>query len=251
MKKALSFLIAIGAMSLMCVGVQAAQYSAGAETAKAGENVSIPVKVAPSTAGTSETVNGYAVELTYDSTVLTPVQKGTDLAGGNCYAESAMTGGVLVADVVDVADSTTDKVVVAWADANPATISAETVLANVEFTVNANASVPSTPIGVKVIQVAKDATTLDTTYTVAEGSVTLGSDILYGDVNDDKRVNAADASLVVQYTLGTVTLDEQAIIRANVDGNVNSDNSPKVNAADASMIIQKYLGSLAQFPVEK
>ena len=233
MKKALSFLIAIGAMSLMCVGVQAAQYSAGAETAKAGENVSIPVKVAPSTAGTSETVNGYAVELTYDSTVLTPVQKGTDLAGGNCYAESAMTGGVLVADVVDVADSTTDKVVVAWADANPATISAETVLANVEFTVNANASVPSTPIGVKVIQVAKDATTLDTTYTVAEGSVTLGSDFLRGDADGNGTVEIADALLIQQYRAGTGNISEENMEAADADANST------VEIADA-LLIQQY-----------
>lgn len=244
MKKALSFLIAIGAMSFMCVGVQAAVYSAGAETAKPGETVTIPVKVAPTTAGTSETVNGYAVELTYDSTVLEPVQKGTDLAGGNCYATSAMTSGVLVADVVDVENTTDDKVIVAWADANPAEISAETVLANVDFKIKTDASVDSTPVGVKVIQAATDATTLDKGYTVADGTVTLGSDILYGDVNGDKVVTINDASLVAQHAGQLITLDNKYFKAADVNG----DDVVTIN--DASLIAQ-YAGQLINsFPVE-
>lgn len=208
MKKALGFLFAVSAMAFMCVGVQAAQYSAGAETSEPGATVSIPVKVAPSAEGVSETVNGYAVELTYDSTVLTPVEKGVDLANGKRYAENAMTSGVLVADTVDVADSTKDKVVVAWADASPATITGETILANVEFTVAQNTTVASTPIEVRVIQAATNADTLDTTYTVAAGEVILGSEFLLGDIDGNGIVNSLDWSLLGRHTSGAITYDE-------------------------------------------
>lgn len=205
-KSIVGVLAATAAMSLMCVSAHAATYSAGAETAKAGETVSIPVKVAPSDGESSVKVNGYVVEVSYDSTVLTPVVKGTDDLGADCYATSAVDGGVFVADKVDVADTTTDKIVVGWADAAAKDFTAETVLANVDFVINASTTVKSTPIGVKVIQAATDANTLDTTYTVAEGEVTLGSDFLRGDADGNGVVEGSDALLIKQYIVGTGTI---------------------------------------------
>lgn len=243
-KSIVGVLAATAAMSLMCVSAHAATYSAGAVTSKAGETVSVPVKVAPSEGESSVKVNGYIVEVTYDSAVLTPVVKGTDDLGADRYATSAVEGGILTADKVDVADTTTDKIVVGWADATAKDFTAETILANVEFTINANATVESTPIGVKVVQAATDANTLDTTYTVAEGSVTLGKAWLYGDVDNNGTVDSYDASLVLKYDLSLLTFTADQIVRGDVDG------SGAVDSYDASLILKHDLGLLSKFPVE-
>lgn len=54
-----------------------------------------------------------------------------------------------------------------------------------------------------------------------------------GDVNRDKRINAADASLVLQHDARLLTLSGSALSAADV----NKDG--RYNAADASLILQK------------
>lgn len=243
MKKAFGFLAVLAASAvMMCASAYAAVYSAGGTTSSPGETVTIPVKIAPAADETSTSVNGYAVELTYDSSVLTPVKSDSaDVLGADCYATTDLGTGVLVADVVDVADTTKDKVVVAWADANKQDITAETVLANVTFTVNSEATVKSTDIEVKVLAAATDATTNDTTYTVANGTVTLGSDFLRGDANGDGVVDIMDATLIGQYTVSLATIQEENMLKADA----NADDS--VDIMDATLVGQYTVG-LATIP---
>ena len=100
MKKLFGALVAMGVMALMAVGVQAATYSAGVASPGAGI-AEIPVMVTPEE-GQTESVNGYVMTLTYDSTKVTPVVAGQDVTGADCYAEAgeSFANGVLVSDVV-------------------------------------------------------------------------------------------------------------------------------------------------------
>ncbi len=66
----------------------------------------------------------------------------------------------------------------------------------------------------------------------------------YGDVNGDGNINAADASLVLQYNVQLAELNEgqQKAAELNADG--------KISAADASLILQYNVQLIKKFPVE-
>jgi len=70
--------------------------------------------------------------------------------------------------------------------------------------------------------------------------------VIYGDVNGDGDVNAADASLVLQHFVGSITPFTGNVFLA---ADVNNDGD--VNAADASLILQYFVGSITKFPVEE
>lgn len=239
LKKIVGIITTIGAMALMCVGVQAASYSVESASAAAGENVTVKVQVAPNSGETSTSINGYAVQIAYDSSVLTPVASGNkDAMGADVYAGNLLNKGVMVADVVD------SKVAIGWADASATTVNAKTDLAQVTFKVAEGTTVKSTNLTVTVVASAKDSTTLEAINEAAGGTITLGSDILYGDVNDSGAVDATDASLIAKYNLGLITLDADALIRADVNG------SDTVDATDASLLSKFNLGIITKFPVE-
>ncbi len=78
------------------------------------------------------------------------------------------------------------------------------------------------------------------------GNITIADDrIVYGDVNNDSKVNAMDATLVARYAVGTYTLNEDAIKRADVNGD------GKANAMDATLIARYSVKSIDKFPVEE
>ncbi|MDE7400169.1 MAG: dockerin type I repeat-containing protein, partial [Oscillospiraceae bacterium] len=53
-----------------------------------------------------------------------------------------------------------------------------------------------------------------------------------GDVNLDGKVNAADATLILKYSVGEITLSGQSYINANVNGD------DRINAQDATEILK-------------
>jgi len=65
-----------------------------------------------------------------------------------------------------------------------------------------------------------------------------------GDVNGDGKVDALDASLVLQYDAGLITFTEEQIIRADVNGD------GKVDVLDASLILQYDAGLLRILPAD-
>ena len=71
------------------------------------------------------------------------------------------------------------------------------------------------------------------------------STILYGDVDGDTKVTAADALEVLKSVVGKVTLTDDQSKAADVDG------SGKVDAADALEILKKVVGKIDKFPVEE
>ncbi len=76
-------------------------------------------------------------------------------------------------------------------------------------------------------------------------SIKLGEvTILYGDVDLNGSVNAADASLILRYNVQLATLNDNQKIAAEVGGD------GKINAADASLILQFNVQLIKKFPVE-
>lgn len=73
------------------------------------------------------------------------------------------------------------------------------------------------------------------------------SDLTYqlGDVNRDGSVDTLDASLILQYSVGLIELDDEQLILADVSG----DNS--TDTLDASLILQYSVGLISQFPIKK
>lgn len=74
-------------------------------------------------------------------------------------------------------------------------------------------------------------------------SYTQGATILYGDANNDGKVNAMDATLVARYAVGTYSLDSTALTACDV----NLDG--KVNALDATLIARFAVGAVGSLPV--
>ncbi len=73
----------------------------------------------------------------------------------------------------------------------------------------------------------------------------VGIGYLAGDPSEDGRVNAADASLVLQDAVQKITFDKPQRRAGDVSG------EGRANAGDASLILQHAVGLITQFPVEE
>lgn len=232
-----------------CVCANAATYTAGSETGKAGGTVSIPITVAPSEGEDSTSVNAYAIAISYDSSVLTPVVKGTDELGDNTYATvgDSFNSGVLTADLKDN-ETGNDEVLIGWAAASAVSVTEASTLATVEFKVDSSAT-GTTDVDVVVAQVASSDTDLvdKDTITAVAGTVTVDTAFIWGDVDDSKTVTAEDSNTVLRYAAGdsTVVLTETQLRAANVDG------AGGVTAEDGNYILLKAADKTYVFPVEK
>ena len=229
-----------------CVCANAATFTAGSENATAGNVVSVPITVAPSAGETSTDVNAYAIAISYDSSVLTPVVKGTDEVGDNTYATvgDSFDSGVLTADLKDN-ETGNDEVLIGWAAASPVNVTEASTLATVDFTVNANAT-GSTDVKVAVAQVANSASALadESTIEAASGTVTIDTAFIYGDANGNGKVDSDDVSLTAQSSLSLLEFTSTQLKACDVNGN------GKIDSDDVSYIAQKSLGLISSFPVE-
>lgn len=232
-----------------CVCANAATFTAGSENATAGNVVSVPITVAPSAGETSTDVNAYAIAISYDSSVLTPVVKGTDEVGDNTYATvgDSFNSGVITADLKDN-ETGNDEVLIGWAAASPVNVTEASTLATVDFTVNANAT-GSTDVKVAVAQVANSASALADASTIeaASGTVTVdtATKVIYGDVDANGAIEAKDVTLVSKYVAGLTTFTDTQIKAADVDGNSS------IEAKDATLIAKYVAGLISTFPVEE
>lgn len=242
MKKLLGTLVAVGAMALMAVGVQAATYSAGVASPEAGI-AEIPVLVTPDE-GQTESVNGYVMTLTYDSTKVTPVVAGQDVTGADCYAEAgeSFANGVLVSDVVKT-EGNNVTLAVAWASADAVNVDAQAELANVDFKV-AETATGDVPITVAVTALTNDGNSeadIDT-ITVGNGEITIDAeDFLRGDANGDGVVDGRDSALIEQSLVSLGSILDENKLRAD------ANNDSTIDARDAALIVQSLVG-LATIP---
>ena len=191
-------------------------------------------------------MNAYAIAISYDSSVLTPVVKGTDEVGDNTYATvgDSFNSGVLTADLKDN-ETGNDEVLIGWAAASPVNVTEASTLATVDFTVNANAT-GSTDVKVVVAQVANSASALADASTIeaAAGTVTIDTAFIYGDANGNGKVDSDDVSLTAQSSLSLLEFTSTQLKACDVNGN------GKIDSDDVSYIAQKSLGLISSFPVE-
>ena len=87
-----------------------------------------------------------------------------------------------------------------------------------------------------------DMTGMGYASTECYGVLELTGGIIYGDVNNDGRVNALDATLVARYAVGAVSLSSGQL--ANADVNLDG----KVNALDATLIARFAVGAIPSLP---
>ena len=180
-------------------------------------------------------MNAYAIAISYDSSVLTPVVKGTDEVGDNTYATvgDSFNSGVLTADLKDN-ETGNDEVLIGWAAASPVNVTEASTLATVDFTVNANAT-GSTDVKVAVAQVANSASALADASTIeaASGTVTVDTATgLLGDVNNDGDITMADANAIVRHVanIELIAVDRQQYADVNKDGGITM--------ADANAVVR-------------
>ena len=69
--------------------------------------------------------------------------------------------------------------------------------------------------------------------------------MIYGDVDGDGKISAADALEVLKAVVGNVTLTDEQKVLADVDGD------QKVSSADALTILKKVVGKIDKFPAEE
>lgn len=69
-------------------------------------------------------------------------------------------------------------------------------------------------------------------------------DVIFGDVNEDEKVNVLDANIVRRYAARLVELTDSQIVAADVDGN------GKINVLDANYIRRYAAKIITQFPAE-
>ncbi|MBR4868232.1 MAG: metallophosphoesterase, partial [Clostridia bacterium] len=69
--------------------------------------------------------------------------------------------------------------------------------------------------------------------------------LLYGDVDGDGRVSAADALEVLKAVVGNITLTDEQTVFADVDGD------EKISSVDALYILKKVVGKIDTFPVQE
>ncbi len=70
------------------------------------------------------------------------------------------------------------------------------------------------------------------------------TDVIYGDVNKDGKINVIDANLLRRHAAKLIELDEGQLAAADVDGN------GKINVIDANLIRRYAAKIINQFPVE-
>lgn len=229
--KSIAALAAATIMALSSVGMVYADTSvstANQTIQKTATTVSVPISVTGAT-----NVNAYAVKVSYDSNILTPVQHGTDILSEACYATP---GSVLGENGVFVADNANSQVLIGWANADAKSISTDGTIATVDFTVNStyvNANNPaSTDIKVEVVGYAQNANSLDDTAVGGTGVITIGSTALKGDVTKDGNITMDDAATIALYYVNEEALDADMLYRADY----NSDSAVDItDAADVAM----------------
>lgn len=77
-----------------------------------------------------------------------------------------------------------------------------------------------------------------------ERTIMLGDPVIYGDVDENGKVEASDALATLRYVVQLTTLTEKQQTAANVDGD------GKITASDALLILKKVVKLIDQFPVE-
>ena len=77
-----------------------------------------------------------------------------------------------------------------------------------------------------------------------------GSDIVFGDINDDGQVNVADAILLLRHIVGLTDLEPDQVGRANVNASHDAVGDPTLDVGDAIAILRQITGLVDRFPAQ-
>ncbi len=95
---------------------------------------------------------------------------------------------------------------------------------------------------------AKVDADLNATYYTASGSngtITITSGGMYGDINGDGAVDAIDGTLATRYAVGAWTA---ITAQGSINGDVNGDGV--IDAIDATLITRYAVGTITKFPIQ-
>ena len=81
-------------------------------------------------------------------------------------------------------------------------------------------------------------------FTIVTPTFYIGSAVIYGDLDSDKKVTTSDALICLKAAVGITTLNSTLKKAANVNGD------SKVSTADALLILKRAVGIIKKFPVE-
>jgi len=185
-------------------------------TASAGADVVVPVNITDASG-----ISGCDLEITYDTDILT-IKKVeiTTLTNGFSISPNINTSGL---------------VKISMAKDNPIA-NGSGAFVNMTFAVKAGLpSGTETPVNFKDASVF-DANATSVPVDTQNGKVKIGIVCTKGDVNNDGKVNSADAILTLRIASNLLSPSEQQKCAADI----NSDN--KVNAADAILVLRKASG---------
>lgn len=77
-----------------------------------------------------------------------------------------------------------------------------------------------------------------------------GSDIVFGDINNDGQVNVADAALLLRYIVGLTDLEPDQVGRANVSASYDAAGNPTLDVGDAILVLRQITGLVDRFPAQ-
>ena len=195
----------------------------GNVTTKVGEEAIIAVTIKNNSG-----IAGFRFRITYDSASLTFV---------SAEQGSALTTGTLVHDTNEAEQTVT----FLWYATEDVVADGELVVLkfNVSDTAKGEYDLLVHYLPEDILNSAKKPLNA----IVTNGRIMVQS-ILYGDLDDDDKVTAADALEVLKSVVGKVALTDDQFTAADTDGNGKAD------AADALNILKKVVGKIDKFPVE-
>ena len=158
-----------------------------------------------------------------------------DLEYGRIVIESSLAGD---ADWIVVAQETGNLLITSSAGAND--ISGSGTLFWLKFYAPSNSALGFVPINIESAIFNNG----EEVVIVTNGGVHIILSLHYGDVNLDGQIRAFDASLILKYIAGFITLNPENLAVADV--NLDQD----VNELDAVIILQYLVGLVPQLPCE-
>lgn len=212
-----------------------------------GDTVNIDVALSLAEGQNTAELGGIQLALTYDSTLFT--YAGIDPSSSVDFiandADDVPPEGAEVNAFLVAHDDGAGTVQLVYVNAALMPRNASETLFTVNFTVKADAAPGSTgSFAVRSEGAYSTAAQLVTGTGVTGETFTVTvqeSTGLLGDVNGDGEITARDATMILRYYVGAITLTDEQTMRADV----NKDGD--VTARDATQILRYYVGAITSF----
>ncbi len=194
----------------------------GSSSQRAGGEVTIPVSIKENPG-----IAGFTFSVNYDKNVLTP----TEITAGDIIKSGTFTSNL----EQGIPAEQLEQIAVHWNDVN--NMNDNGVLFNITFDVNSNAAEGNYPVWLDYERGDVTDEAFDDVMPNLHDNVVIVSDVLRGDVNQDRVVDSRDGILLSQYLAKwNITFSENQLKAANVF------NDSKVNSKDGVRLAQLLAG---------